>query len=52
MECAGVPAGAKMLVGELEKDATIWVEDISGKSLTNYIPILANNRSESAWHLC
>jgi hypothetical protein len=28
MECAGVPAGAKMLVGELKKHAKIWVEDM------------------------
>lgn len=51
MECAGVPAGAKMLVGELKKDAKIWVEDIRQKYLTNYLPTLADTESKSAWHI-
>jgi hypothetical protein len=35
MECAGVPAGAKMLVGERKRDDEIRVKDISQKSLIN-----------------
>jgi hypothetical protein len=37
IECAGVPAGAKMLVGESKKHARIWVEDMSQKSFTNHL---------------
>jgi hypothetical protein len=33
-ECAGVPAGAKMLVGDPKENAKMWVADISQNSLT------------------
>jgi hypothetical protein len=48
IECAGVPTGAKMLVGEDRNDAKIWVDTISKNPLTTNFQKLADQGSDGA----